>query len=46
MGKGVLEILMDTETSKENVFRLARQAGWDVEIKRNGDDYRLILKKD
>ena len=45
MGKGIFEVLVDTETSKENVSRLAQQLGWDIEVKRVVDDYSLILKK-
>jgi tRNA 2-thiouridine synthesizing protein A len=46
MGKGVFEILVDTDTSRENVSRLAQQTGWNVEVKRVNDDYCLVLKKD
>jgi len=45
MGKGVFEILVDTETSRENISRLAQQAGWDVEVKKEDTDYCLILRK-
>ena len=45
MGKGVLEILVDTDTSRENISRLAEQTGWDVEIKKVDADYCLILRK-
>ena len=46
MGKGVFEILVDTDTSRENVSRLAQQTGWDVEVKKTDEDYYLILRKD
>ena len=46
MGRGVLEVLVDTDTSRENVSRLARQTGWNVEVKRVDDDFCLVLKKD
>ena len=46
MGKGVFEILVDTETSRENISRLAQQTGWNVEVKRVNDDYCLVLRKD
>ncbi len=46
MGKGVFEVLVDTDTSKENVSRLAQQLGWYVEVKRVDDYYCLVLKKD
>ncbi len=45
-GKGVFEVLVDTDTSKENVSRLAQQSGWYVEVNRVDKDYRLVLKKD
>ncbi len=46
MGKGVFEILVDTDTSRENISRLAQQTGWNVEIKKVNDDYCLVLRKD
>jgi len=46
MKKGVLEILVDSDTSRENISRLARQTGWNVEVKRENDDYCLVLRKD
>jgi tRNA 2-thiouridine synthesizing protein A len=44
--KGEILVLVDTETSKENVSRLAQQSGWSVEVERVQEDYRLVLKKD
>jgi TusA-related sulfurtransferase len=46
IGKGEFEVLVDTETSKENVSRLAQQSGWQVEVKQEGEDIRLALRKD
>ncbi len=46
MGKGVFEVLVDTDTSRENISRLAQQTGWNVEVKRVNDDYYLVLRKD
>ena len=46
MKKGVFEILVDIDTSRENISRLARQTGWNVEVKRENDDYCLVLRKD
>jgi TusA-related sulfurtransferase len=46
MGKGVFEILVDTDTSRENISRFAQQNGWDVEVKKVDADYCLVLKKD
>jgi tRNA 2-thiouridine synthesizing protein A len=45
MGKGVFEILVDTDTSRENISRLAQQTGWDVEVKKMVEDYCLVLRK-
>jgi tRNA 2-thiouridine synthesizing protein A len=44
--KGEIVILVDTDTSKENVSRLVQQSGWSVEVERVQEDYRLVLKKD
>jgi tRNA 2-thiouridine synthesizing protein A len=46
MGKGIFEVLVDTDTSKENVSRLAQQSGWQVEVKKGDGDYHLVLRKD
>jgi tRNA 2-thiouridine synthesizing protein A len=46
MGKGVFEVLIDTDTSKENISRLAQQSGWSVEVKKVDEDYCLVLKRD
>ena len=46
MGKGAFEVLVDTVTSRENISRLAEQTGWNVEAKKTGEDYCLILRKD
>jgi tRNA 2-thiouridine synthesizing protein A len=46
MGKGAFEILVDTDTSRENISRLAQQLGWCVEVNKIEEDYRLVLRKD
>ncbi|MEW6376774.1 MAG: sulfurtransferase TusA family protein [Thermodesulfobacteriota bacterium] len=46
MGKGIFEVLVDTDTSRENVSRLASEKGWQVEVKKEDEDYCLILRKD
>ncbi|EGB15588.1 SirA-like domain-containing protein [Pseudodesulfovibrio mercurii] len=44
MGSGELEVLVDTEASKENVARAAQGKGWKVEsITEEGGEYRLKL---
>ncbi len=46
MTGGTLEIIVDNEVSRENVNRAAQSQGWDVQdVKRDGDDYHLILKR-
>ena len=45
--KGEIEILVDTETSKENVSRAAESRKWRVkEIHKEGEGYRVKIKKD
>ncbi|MEF2231833.1 MAG: sulfurtransferase TusA family protein [Pseudodesulfovibrio sp.] len=44
MGSGELEVLVDTEASKENVARAAQNKGWRVEsITEDGGEFRLKL---
>jgi len=45
--KGEIEVLVDTDTSKENVSRAATSQGWKVKsIKPEGAGYQLkIVKK-
>lgn len=45
LGKGVFELRVDTDTAKENVIRLAAKEGWDVEVKEEDGELRLVLKK-
>lgn len=43
---GEFTVLVDTDTSKENVSRAATSKGWDVkDIQPDGDGYRITLKK-
>jgi len=44
--KGKLEVLVDTDTAKENISRLARKKGWDIEIVPEGKEYRMLLNKE
>jgi tRNA 2-thiouridine synthesizing protein A len=45
--KGEIEILVDTDTSKENVGRAAESKNWQVqEIREEGEGYRIKIKKD
>jgi TusA-related sulfurtransferase len=46
INKGEITILVDTDTSKENVSRAATTQGWQVEVNRADEDYRLVLRKE
>jgi len=46
MGKGVVEVLADSGTARDNVLRLAQNHGWKVSIEEPDEgNFRLILKK-
>jgi len=46
-GKGQIEVLVDTDTSKENVSRAATNQGWQVQnVAEEGGGYRIVIKKD
>ena len=46
MSNGIVEVLVDTKTSSDNVSRLAQKAGWDVTVEEQpGSGFKLILKK-
>lgn len=46
-GKGQIEVLVDTDTSKENVSRAATSQGWQVQnVAEEGTGYRILIKKD
>jgi len=41
-----VEVLVDAITARENVCRVARNSGWDVNVEDQTDgSYRLILRK-
>jgi len=45
-GRGEIVVLVDTDTSKENVSRAAGSRGWDVkDVQAEGEGYRVILEK-
>jgi len=45
-GKGTLEVLVDSGTARENVSRLAKNAGWTVTVEAQPDGtYRIVLNK-
>ena len=46
-GNGEVTVLVDTDTSVENVSRAAQAQGWNVNnIQSDGDNFTLTLKKD
>ena len=46
LDQGELMVLVDTETSRENVSRAAASLGWQVKaVQAEGEEYRIILKK-
>ncbi|HUT69621.1 MAG TPA: sulfurtransferase TusA family protein [Desulfatiglandales bacterium] len=45
--KGEIQVLVDTDTSKENVDRAATSKGWEVkDIQEEGEGYRITISKD
>lgn len=47
IGKGEVEILVDTDTSKENVSRAASSMGWQIDnVIEEVSGYRIRIKKD
>ena len=45
MGKGTLEILVDTATARENISRLALSAGYQVMVEEKAGEFFLKLVK-
>lgn len=46
MKTGELEVLVDNETSKENVSRAASNEGWELaEVRDEADEYHLLLRR-
>ncbi|MGI5823827.1 MAG: sulfurtransferase TusA family protein [Dethiobacteria bacterium] len=45
--KGSIEVVVDTDTAKENVSRAANSQGWEVvEILPEDEGYRLTIRKE
>lgn len=42
---GDLEVLVDNQCAVDNVTRFAENNGYTVEVKPEGSDFRLLLKK-
>jgi len=46
VSQGEIEILVDTDTSKENVSRAAQSKGWTVkDVKEEGEGYRVTVAR-
>jgi len=46
LGKGTMEVLVDSGTARENASRLAKNAGWSVTIEEKSDgSFCILLKK-
>jgi len=46
-GRGEIKILVDTNTSRENVSRAAQSQGWQVEdVRQEGEGYCISIKKE
>lgn len=44
---GEMEILVDTETAKENVSRAVSSQGWQIKaVKDDSEGYRIMVTKD
>lgn len=47
VNKGEIVIMVDTDTSKENVSRAAQSQGWQVaDVRSEGEGYRITIKKE
>jgi TusA-related sulfurtransferase len=45
--KGKIVVLVDTDTSKENVSRAASSKGWQVkDVQKEGEGYKITISKD
>ncbi len=43
--EGLLEVLVDTGTARDNITRMANNNGWKVETKEQGEEYLLNINK-
>lgn len=47
LNKGEIEVLVDTDTSRENVSRAAQSQGWEVaEITESGGGYKVLIRRE
>ena len=45
IGKGTVEVMVDTATSRDNIERMATSQRWQVDIQKKEDEFLLILTK-
>ncbi|KPK30626.1 MAG: preprotein translocase subunit TatB [Nitrospira bacterium SG8_3] len=46
LNRGEIEVLVDTDTSKENVSRAAESQGWEVaDVAESVAGYKILIKK-
>ncbi|HBA53107.1 sulfurtransferase TusA family protein [Syntrophorhabdus aromaticivorans] len=45
LSSGEVTVLVDTDTSRENVIRAAAGLGWDADVTEKDGVYQIILKK-
>lgn len=46
LGRGTFEVMVDTDTSRENISRLARSEGWEVaEVRPHDSGYLILLRR-
>jgi TusA-related sulfurtransferase len=45
MKAGRLVVLVDSGAARENVTRLAKRLGWDVQVTDEGEQFRLEISK-
>jgi tRNA 2-thiouridine synthesizing protein A len=46
MNKGMIEVLVDSGTARDNVARIGKKSGWTVTVEDQSDgNYRIVLRK-
>jgi len=45
IGSGAFEVIVYTGTARDNIARLAANSGWSLEVRQEGEDFVLALKK-
>jgi len=45
-GRGIIEVMVDSGTARDNVSRIGKNSGWSVTVEeQNGGFYKVLLKK-